>query len=663
MELINIQNGFKITHKGQTVLSHSHDQPMLYVGTGLEHVEMYRGNFKIDDYVTERMPLRHFILTEADNKIIVDFPGILVMSLEITADEIVLHFDQKDDALNRFWIRVDADKEEHLYGLGEQMSHFSLRGKDYPIWTSEPGVGRNKNTYITWRSDVENKAGGDYYNSNYPEPTFVSSRKYYLHVASTAYSKFNFKNEQFHEIEVWEVPKIIRIVSAENHIVLLEKMTEAFGRQPKLPEWIYNGLIIGAQGGTERSFSILEKSLEKGIAVSGLWCQDWVGKKVTSFGKRLRWNWVWDEEMYPELPQKMAAYRDKGVRFLGYINPYLLEGTALYNQGLEKGYFAKSMDDSPYLVDFGEFDCGVVDFTNPEAYNWFKEIIKINLIEFGLDGWMADFGEYLPTDLKLYNGVSAMIEHNHWPVLWAKCNYDALVETGKLEEVVYFMRAGGNGTQKYCPLLWAGDQSVDFSKDDGLASVICGTLSSAMVGNGINHSDIGGYTSLFDNIRTKELFLRWAEMAAFTPVMRTHEGNRPESNFQFYDDDDAMVQLARLTTIYTHLKDYLKEAVILNSEKGTPVQRPLFLHYENDRETYEIQTAYLLGRDLLVAPVYIEGAEDVEVYLPQDEWIHLWSGQSYSQGHHKVEAPMGKPCVFYRKDSVHRETFEKISKL
>ena len=119
---------------------------------------------------------------------------------------------------------------------------------------------------------------------------------------------------------------------------------------------------------------------------------------------------------------------------------------------------------------------------------------------------MADFGEYLPTDdLVLANGVSPMIEHNHWPALWAKCNYEPMKESGKLGQVVYFMRAGGTGSQKYCTLLWAGDQSVDFSRHDGLCTVICAALSSGMIGCGLNHCDIGGYTSLFDNCRTRGL--------------------------------------------------------------------------------------------------------------------------------------------------------------
>jgi alpha-glucosidase len=143
-------------------------------------------------------------------------------------------------------------------------------------------------------------------------------------------------------------------------------------------------------------------------------------------------------------------------------------------------------------------------------------------------------------------------------------------------------------------------------------------------------------------------------MNAFTPVMRTHEGNRPDTNFQFYEDDDAMEQLARLVTIHTALGPYLKKAAAENARHGIPVQRPLFLHYEDDEPSYTCQTEYLLGRDILVAPVYIQGAAGREVYLPPDNWIHLWSGMTYSGGYYQIDAPLGRPPVFYRKKSEDR---------
>ena len=176
----------------------------------------------------------------------------------------------------------------------------------------------------------------------------------------------------------------------------------------------------------------------------------------------------------------------------------------------------------------------------------------------------------------------------------------------------------------------------------------------------LTHSDIGGYTSLFDNTRTKELFLRWMEMAMFTPVMRTHEGNRPDTNFQYYEDEDTMDQMARMVDIYTMLKPYTKELVKENSQTGVPVQRPLFIHYENDAQTYDIQYEYLFGRDMLVAPVYLEDQKEWQVYLPEDNWVHLWTGKEYAGGSITVDAPIGYTPAFYRKDSAFAELFENI---
>ena len=653
MNLINCLSDWHLDCRGRTLLRASSDFPMIFVGCGCETVDMYRGNYKIEDYVFERRALHLTAFGEQPDGVELEFGDDLTVSVTVTGDCAVLRFTQKNPDINRLWLRVPAETDECCWGCGEQMSYFNLRGRHFPLWTSEPGVGRDKTTYVTWRSDVENKAGGDYYNTNFPQPTYVSSRHYYLHADTTAYADFDFRHPDFHELQFWEVPASVRIEAADTFLELLRKESAFFGRQPELPDWIYNGLIIGVQGGNERSFGLLEKTLQHNIKVSGIWCQDWCGKRVTSFGKRLQWDWHYHPEMYSDLPAEIERLHERGIRFLGYINPYLVEDGELYRKGLEADVFARRSDGSIYLVDFGEFNCGVVDLTDPGAYIWFKnEVIKKCSLDIGIDGWMADFGEYLPTDdIVLHSGKSPMLEHNHWPALWARCNYDAVSESGRLGDVVYFMRAGFTGSQKYCTLLWAGDQSVDFSRHDGLCTVICAALSAGMSGCGLTHSDIGGYTSLFDNTRTKEVFLRWAEMAAFTPVMRTHEGNRPDTNFQYYDDEDCMNRLARLVDIYTTLTPLLKELVKENAETGIPVQRSLFLHHEDDPRCYTEQFEYLLGPDVLVAPVWQEGQTEWNVYLPEGEWTHLWTGATYGKGECTVPAPLGNTPVFYRKDS------------
>jgi alpha-glucosidase len=302
-------------------------------------------------------------------------------------------------------------------------------------------------------------------------------------------------------------------------------------------------------------------------------------------------------------------------------------------------------------VDFGEFDCGVVDFTNPAAAEWFAEdIIGKKMLDYGLSGWMADFGEYLRIDVHLSNGIDAKLMHNQWPTLWAEVNAKAVASRGQTGEALFFMRAGFTGVQKHCPLLWGGDQSVDFSRHDGLVTVICAALSSGLLGNAYHHSDIGGYTSLFGNVRTPELLMRWAEMAAFTPVMRSHEGNRPRENVQIDQDPDVLSHFARMTRIYRHLAPYLKSLSDAAVARGLPVQRPLFLHYQDDRETYAIQDSYLYGADMLVAPVWEAAQADRVVYLPQGEhWVHAWTGETFAGGEKvRIAAPLGQPPVFYR---------------
>lgn len=661
MEIFAKGSTFRLTDHGKVLLEASDEKPMIFAGHGTEQVEMYRGNFKIEDRVEERVALPILHSEEKDGALILDFGGQIEGRIEADNDCSVIRFRSRNPEINRFWIRVVAEPGEHVYGCGEQLSYFDLRGRHFPLWTGETGVGRDKTTYVTWRSDVENRAGGDYYNTSFPETTFVSSRKYYLHAETTAYADFDFRSPEYHELQIWEVPASIRIESADSFPELLKKETAFLGRQPELPEWTRHGLILGVQGGSERSFGIAEKVRSGGVGLAGVWCQDWCGKRVTTFGKRLQWDWHYHPEMYGDLPERIRELHREGIRFLGYVNPYLVKDGMLFREGMEKGYFARKSDGSVYLVDFGEFDCGVVDLTNPEAFDWFKGIIETYSIGIGIDGWMADFGEYLPTDdIVLASGKPAMIEHNRWPMLWAKCNYEAVKETGNLGKIVYFMRAGGTGSQKYNTLMWAGDQSVDFSRHDGLCTVIAAALSCGMTGMGLHHSDIGGYTSLFGNVRTKEVFFRWAEMAAFTPVMRTHEGNRPDDCYQFYDDEDGIRRMARLTGIFRMLSPYVTEAVRENHEKGLPVQRALFLHYEGDERCYTEQFEYLLGRDLLAAPVWKDGRKEWDVYLPDDEWIHLWTGREYGKGNNVVGAELGFPPVFYRKRSKYADLFEKI---
>jgi alpha-glucosidase len=668
MTLETDSDGVSLVLDGRLIFRHTEKNPFVFAGRGEATIEMYRGNFDISDYVTDRSPLAYLDVEGKELRFRRDPAGPVWLTLELlTIDptRATLKVRHAAETINRLWFRLAAEPDESVWGCGEQMSYFDLRGRRFPLWTSEPGVGRDKTTHLTWQADVAGRAGGDFYTTNYPQPTFLTSRKTAAHVETTAYSAFDFRHEDFHELEIWAIPEQLEFWAAPDFVSLVKDMSARFGKQPALPEWATTGLIVGLKAGDE-SFSRLQKYLDSGVNVSGLWCEDWAGIRETSFGTRLFWDWHFSAQRYPNLGQRIRDLAERGIRFLGYVNPYLCVDGTLFPEAEALGHLATDAAGKTYRVDFGEFDCGVVDFTRAEACDWFADrVIGQEMIEFGLSGWMADFGEYLPTDAHLASGAPATLMHNAWPTIWARVNADAVARAGRTGDIVFFMRAGFTGVQAHCPLLWAGDQSVDFSRHDGLRTVITGALSSGLLGNAYHHSDIGGYTSLFGNVRTLELLRRWAEMAAFTPVMRTHEGNRPRENLQFHDSPEAMATLARMTRVHDHLAPYIRALVEQAAATGLPLQRPLFLHFPDDPGIRAIDDHFLLGPDILVAPVHEAGATTWPVTLPEGAtWVHAWSGTAHPGGQAvTVDAPIGFPPVFWRPDSSFAGLFAAMARM
>ncbi len=640
----------------------------LSVGMGQNHFTMNRGSFRYRKRIRTRKKLvKDGIeqLTDGFNLVFHDDRNT-VYKLNVVEKQGRIHVNllngNETEKWNRYWISIPAYKNEHIYGCGETYSEFDLKGKKVRIWVAE-----HQNALRISDKIIREKISGkrpDFklpfrrYESYYVQPTFVSTRGFYLHVNCHRYAEFDFRDSNRIVLHLQETPSII-CQEAKSYPELSEKLTGLLGRQKELPDWIYDGAILAMQGGTEVLEEKLAKALDSGIKVCGIWSQDWCGCRRTGFGYQVMWNWQWDSELYPGLDEKIREWKEKGVHFLGYINPFLALEKDLYKEASAKGYCVKTKDGRDYLVKITTFPAAMIDFTNPEAYQWYKNIIKNNMIGFGLSGWMADFGEYLPVDAVLYSEEDAAAIHNDWPAIWARMNEEAIRECGKENEIFFFTRAGYTGTVKHSAMMWTGDQHVDWSMDDGLPSVIPATLSLAMSGFGVTHSDAGGYTTVMHIKRSKELLMRWEEMNAFSPLLRTHEGNQPVNDFQFDGDEEALAQMARMSRIHLSLKNYLKKLVRENAEKGIPVIRPVFYHYDEDW-AYTEKTEYLLGRDILVAPVYREGATKRQVILPKDEWIHLFSGREYGKGSFEIEAPMGYPPVFVRKDAVEEQWYKEL---
>lgn len=643
------------------------------IGSGENQFSMSRGSFKYKQKISGKRKLtlqnqekteEGYLLTYVDPKGSGAKEQVHQFAVTQQGSQIRLAYvGEEKPGVNRYWLTFVTNPKEHIYGCGETYSELDLKGQNVRIWVAEhQNTGRISKKIIKEKllgKHPDKKLSFDKYESYYAQPTFVSSDKYYVHCDINAYSEFDFTDAGKITLYFQEPPVIITD-SGQDFAEVSRKLTGLLGRQKALPDWLYDGVILGIQEGTDVVDAKIKKAKEAGVPVVGVWCQDWSGCRRTGFGYQVMWNWEWDQELYPGLDKKIAEWKEEGVRFLGYINPFIAIEKDLYAYASEHGYCVQDREGKDYLVTITTFPAVMVDFTNPEAYEWYKGLIKENMIGLGMGGWMADFGEYLPIDAVLYSGEDPAIIHNQWPAIWAKMNQEAVAECGKEGQVFFFTRAGHTGTIAHSHMMWTGDQHVDWSIDDGLPAVIPATLSLAMSGYGIAHSDVGGYTTIMHMRRSKELLLRWEEMNVFSPLFRTHEGNQPVNNVQFDDDEELLAQLAKCGRMHVALKDYLKGLVAEEISDGTPVMRPLFYHYD-EAEAYTEKTEYLLGRDLLVAPVYEEGAKSRTIYLPSDGWVNIFDGKEYAGGHMIVEAPIGKPPVFVRKDSKDYEALMQVA--
>ncbi|XP_071524463.1 sulfoquinovosidase-like [Panulirus ornatus] len=677
LSLVYNEDGFFISVYGREVFRHTEDDPIIWIGHGRSNFSEQHGNFEIEDEVLVRRPLQRY-------EEISDLPDYIHLAFSSSEDSsltvelairetpgtgghsLVNLSTYTNTTYSRMWVRLSAEEAERVWGAGEQYTYLNLRGHAFPIWTSEQGVGRDGGI-ISNISDIDGGAGGEYYTTYWPQASFLSSKRYSLLILDHNYLVLNFTEATRHEVYLHSNTFQAILVVGPSLLKTVQAVTTSLGTQPLLPDWIITGATLGVQRGTEEMMAHYEQAKEAGVNVSALWIQDWSGTTETIFGHRVYWNWRWNQTFYPDLDTTIQELSEDDVRVMVYINPHLIDSGDMFEAAAILGFLMTDADGEVFRQDFGGFMAGTVDLLNPEARTWYREEMIRNMVEMGLGGWMADFGEYTRMDMFSANTEhSGEVRHNLLPVEWAKCNREVLEFTGQLGNVVPFMRSGGLGSSTHQILAWAGDQNVDWSLADGVASTIVAALSLGLSGMGVTHFDIGGYTTQPPVLkRSKELLLRSAEYAVFTPVMRTHEGNKPTANHQFYSDEDTLTQFARLTQIHARLLPYTRYLLEDLATTGTPVQRPLFLDFEDDAGAWDVIYQYMYGPDLLVAPIIHKDQMTQTVYLPAGEsyWQHLWDhagGVVMGPANVTVAAPLGYPAVFYRQLSPWQKLFREI---
>ena len=254
-----------------------------------------------------------------------------------------------------------------------------------------------------------------------------------------------------------------------------------------------------------------------------------------------------------------------------WINSYIGQESALFEEGMQKGYFLKRANGDVWQWDMWQPGLAIVDFTNPEATKWYQSKLKM-LLDMGVDCFKTDFGERIPTDAVYYNGADSVKMHNYYTYLYNKAVYEVLEQERGKEEAILFARSATAGGQKF-PVHWGGDCWSDY---ESMEESLRGGLSLTSSGFGFWSHDIGG----FESQSTPDVYKRWAAFGLLSTHSRLH-GSTSYRVPWVYDEESVDV-VRFFTRLKLHLLPYLYSSAVHTSETGIPMMRSMMLEFEED---------------------------------------------------------------------------------
>jgi alpha-glucosidase len=525
----------------------------------------------------------------------------------------------ESEGVQALGIGFQAVEDERFVGFGERSNAVDQAGWALEHYVAD-GPYYDEAEYIImgallpkwgtrWRPDT----------TYFPIPWLLSSRGYGVLIDNDemSYHRVGSETPDAWSLEVEATELRFRVFGGPTPAQALGRYTEAVGRQPDN----YAAWFFGPWLQTETNDQIEEARLAdvptslNATYLHYLPCGAQQGKEQ-------------DQE------ENTATNHAMGVAIHTYFNPMICRSyEPVFSDSQALGALIQHDDGETYTYDYCSnvgscFEVSQFDFAAPNGVSAYKSLTD-EAIAHGYDGWMEDFGEYTPLDAISSSGATGTEFHNRYARDYHCGVYEA---TADLERpLVRFTRSGWTGSPACTPVVWGGDPTSGWDYD-GLQSSIYRALSMGTSGVAIWGSDIGGFFQLGRQL-SDELFDRWIAYGGLSVVMRSEKNGvqLPEYDRPQPWDPSHQPVWRLYSKLHTQLYPYIQAAAETYYATGRPIMQHHVLTHPDDAEATGRDDQYMFGPDILVAPVYVEGATDRTLYLPQGTWVEWWRSVSYGE--------------------------------
>lgn len=492
------------------------------------------------------------------------------------------------------------DVDESIYGLGERFTPFVKNGQVVEMWNEDGGT----SSEIAYKNI----------------PFYITNKGYGILVDNEGDVSFEVASEKVERVQFSVEGERLDyyVINGRTPKGTIEKYTELTGKPALPPAWSF-GLWLTT------SFTTDYDEATTSSFIQGMADRD-IPLHVFHFDcywmEAFEWcNFTWDPATFPDPEGMLKRYHDRGLKICAWINPYIGQKSPLFQEGMEQGYLLKKTNGDVWQTDMWQAGMGLVDFTNPDAAAWYQGKLK-TLLDMGVDCFKTDFGERIPVkDIAWFDGSDPVKMHNYYTYLYNKAVFDLLERERGEGEAVLFARSATVGGQKF-PAHWGGDCSATYPS---MAETLRSGLSLSCAGFGFWSHDISG----FESTAPADIYKRWCQFGLLSSHSRLHGSSSYRVPWLF--DEEACDVLRKFVKLKCSLMPYLYRQAVLSHEHGTPMLRPMFVEFPEDRSCETLDRQYMLGDSLLAAPIFKSSGE-VEYYVPEGRWYNILTEEEVAGG-------------------------------